>query len=385
MRYTTTRPNFQITAATVLAGAMALAVSGSAAAVGSPRFPAGAVWHQDITGATPHVDSGTMISTLMGLCGSPSPGCGFGYGRMQIDFSIYVVHAAAGAPTFTSVELPTAISNPDDRYYSPDCETLGTAMPIPPEARIEGETDLTCDYTNGDCHLIVVQGDNLFEAYRANVSGSTLQTQCVAKWQLNTVYPPEGRGDHCTSADAAGFPIASLLFNADDVAAAIAQPNVADRHLGHAIRFILPNNRMANANSGASVPGRLYVRPATHAGGPSGPTASVPYGSRLRLRANFPMTGYNDAAQVILRTMQKYGIVLADGGNIALTAENDFFTTAKWSTLGISAREFDQTPGATTVAISDFTVLDTGPRIIETYDCVRTVLPTGVIFQNGYE
>ena len=64
---------------------------------------------------------------------------------------------------------------------------------------------------------------------------------------------------------------------------------------------------------------RVYVRPATHAGGPDGPTGAIPYGSRLRLRADFDMTGYSPAARVVLRTMQKYGIVLADGGNIALT------------------------------------------------------------------
>ena len=61
------------------------------------------------------------------------------------------------------------------------------------------------------------------------------------KWHLKAIYPAEGRGDHCTSADAAGFPIAPLLFNADEVFAALPSGD-----LGHAIRFILPNGRMAN-------------------------------------------------------------------------------------------------------------------------------------------
>ena len=53
--------------------------------------------------------------------------------------------------------------------------------------------------------------------------------------------------------------------------------------------------------------------------------------------------------------------------------------------LGIYSRIFDQTNGAAEVAIADFDVIDTGPRIAETYDCVPTILPTGVIFANGFE
>jgi len=74
---------------------------------------------------------------------------------------------------------------------------------------------------------------------------------------------------------------------------------------------------------------------------------------------------------VILRTMQRYGIVLADGGNIALTAESDLFTTHTWAELGINSRVFDQAAPSAPVMAQDFVVLDTGPRIVETYDCVR--------------
>ncbi len=89
---------------------------------------------------------------------------------------------------------------------------------------------------------------------------------------------------------------------------------------------------------------------------PSGPVGSVPYGARLRLRSDFPLAGYNPAALVILRTMQRYGIVLADGGTVALTAESDRFTTNTWASLGIGSRVFDQTAGAQKVFISDFAV-----------------------------
>ena len=53
-------------------------------------------------------------------------------------------------------------------------------------------------------------------------------------------------------ADAAGFPIAPLLFNADELATG---------SINHAIRFILPNPRIR---------AKVFVHPATHAGAPAG-------------------------------------------------------------------------------------------------------------------
>ncbi len=349
---------------------LAAAAAGQVASAPLPRFPPNAVWNQDISAADLHPQSQSQIDRLAALGG-------FGLGRMQIDFSFHVVHAPAGAPTRTIVDYPF------DNYYSPDCEDLGSTMPVPANAAIEGQADLSCDNANEDCHLLVVQGSRLYEAYHANAGGATgLEAQCMVVWDLNIVYPPQGRGDNCTSADAAGFPIAALLWNADEVFAAMQQP---DGDLGHAIRFILPNPRMANDPAVGGLAGRLYVRPASHAGSPQGPSDSVAYGSRLRLRADFPLTGYSPAAQVVLRTMMRYGIVLADGGTIALTAESDRYTTHNWSELGITSQTFFQTPGAQAPAVADFRVIDTGPRIAENFDCVRSVIPTGVILADGFE
>ncbi len=334
-----------------------------------PRFPPGAVWNRNIAAAPLHPQSAGMISTLTGLGG-------FGFGRMQIDFGMHVVHAPAGSPTRTIADYPY------DDYYSPDCEPLGSSMPVPANAAIESTTGLVCDNENEDCHLLVVQGTTLYEAYHVTQSGANaLEAQCLVKWHLTAVYPGQGRGDHCTSADAAGFPIAPLLFNADDVHAAMQ----VNGDLGHALRFILPNARMASDAALGGNDGKLYVRPATHAGNPFGPAGSVPYGARLRLRADFPFTGYSPAAQVLLRTMQRYGLVLADGGSVALTAESDRYTTHDWDELGIDSREFDQTPGAQDVLASDFQVIDTGPRIAETYECARTNVGPDTIFTDGLE
>lgn len=345
-----------------------------AAGAPPPRFPTGSVWHQNISGAPLNPNSQSMINTLVGLGGWGNSN------RMQIDFSLHVFHnAPADAPRY-----PVVPHSGSGEYYSPDCEALPATMPVPAGAAFEGMTGLSCDNDSSDCHLIVQQGQLLYELYNANLFGGSLNARCLAVWNLAAVYPPEGRGEHCTSADAAGFPMAPLLVNADEVAAEMNDP---DGDLGHAIRFILPNSRMATDASLGGVGGRLYVRPASHAGGPSGPSGSVPYGVRMRLKSTFDMAGYNVAARVILRTMQRYGIVLSDGGNIALTFESDRHTTAKWADLGITSHMFwNGGGGSTPVKVDHFEIIDTGPRIGETWNCVRSVVePADPIFANGFQ
>jgi hypothetical protein len=62
--------------------------------------------------------------------------------------------------------------------------------------------------------------------------------------------------------------------------------------------------------------------------------------------------------------MQRYGMLLADGGNVALTAQSDRFTQAKWSGLlgPLDLRSLQP---------SDFEMVVAGPRIPLTLDCVR--------------
>jgi serine/threonine-protein kinase len=55
---------------------------------------------------------------------------------------------------------------------------------------------------------------------------------------------------------------------------------------------------------------------------------------------------------------------LSDGGNVALTAQSDRFTTAKWAGL-LESRDLD------TIQVTDFEVVDGGERFEYTGDCVR--------------
>jgi hypothetical protein len=175
---------------------------------------------------------------------------------------------------------------------------------------------------------------------------------------MSLTYPPVARGQGCTSADAAGFPMSPLLFSADEVAVG---------HIDLAIRFILPNSRIRHG---------IYVHPATHSTNPtSGPATAPPYGARLRLRADYPLASLpNEGARVVAAAMQKYGILLADGGTIALTAQSDTFTTAKWSGL-LGSHDL------AALHVSDFQMVAGGDRYSLADDCVRTT----PLFYDGLE
>jgi hypothetical protein len=300
----------------------------------APYFPAGSPWTKDVS-QEPVDPQSTAILGWLANAG------GFGTGRLRVDFGIRVLQANANTPF-----VPFKKGNP---FYEPDSDAI-TSFPEPIGGGIEGETaPYVCDADNADCHLIVVDRSNakLYETFQATTVKNALTAHFVAVWDLNRVYPPSGRGDQCTSADAAGFPIAPLLFNADEIAAG---------KIDHAIRFILPNPRMRAG---------FFVRPATHAGGPTGPMSAPPYGIHLRLKSNYDVLQLKPAAQVVARALQKYGMYLADGGNIALTAQSDQDTATKYTDIDFSAHDLQD------LKVTDFEVVDMGTPIRLTYDCVR--------------
>jgi serine/threonine-protein kinase len=219
-------------------------------------------------------------------------------------------------------------------------------IPVPVGGNVEGETGYACTM-DGDCHLLVFDHDEnkLYEMWRANIA-SSFSGGCLVVWDTTMAYPDTLRGDQCTSADAAGYPISPLLFTADEVAAG---------SIDHAIRLILPNNRLQ----------RGYVRPATHGTSTTGGSDTPFYGVHLRLRADYPVDSLpSEGAKVVARAMQKFGIYHADGGNIALTAQSDRYTTAKWAGL-LDAHDL------AALAVDDFEVIDHGASITLTNDCTR--------------
>lgn len=294
-------------------------------------FPAKAVWYRDYSSAKVDPDSKQIIAWL-------DRAGGWGLGRMQIDFSITVLRAPAGTPVRSFTKT--------DDFYTPDCDFV--KMPVPARGALEGESGYSCT-GDGDCHLIVVHPGQhkLYEMWRADISGGTFRGGCLAVWDMTRVYGPRGRGDQCSSADAAGFPIAPLLFSPAEVKAG---------RIDHAIRFILPNSRIRDSR---------YVRPASHGTkASSGGSSAPPYGAHLRLKADVDISKLTPGAQVVARAMKKYGMFLADGGQVALTAASDRFSATKWKGL-LGARDL------ASLKVTDFEVIDHGSPIAVTYDCVR--------------
>ena len=306
------------------------AACGDSGAAG-PYFDTPMFFNVDVSDAPKAGNSASIIGAL-----TAAGGWGAG-NQLLIDFSIDVLSASASTPKMAFT--------PTDDFYTPDCDQ--TTVPVPPGGNLEGESGYVCT-TDGDCHLLVFDTSTrkLYEMWRANITSATVFLGgCLAVWDTKASYTPTLRGNQCSSADAAGFPIAPLLFTADEVSAG---------HIDHAIRFILPNDRIQ----------RGFVRPATHATDTTGGDDAPRYGVHLRLRADYPVSTLPAGAQVVARAMQKYGMYHADGGNIALTAQSDRHTTAKWSDV-LDSHDL------AALRIADFDVIDHGPPITLTYHCVR--------------
>jgi len=289
-------------------------------------------WNLDVSALPSSPSSEAVVSWL------ESQG-GWGTGTLRIDFSLTLLEADASAPfrSFT----------PTSDFYVPDCDDV--PFPVPPGGALEGENGYACT-GGGDCHLLVLHraSGKLYEMWRADLSDGVFRGGCAAVWDLGRSYDDHLRGEDCTSADAGGFPIAAMIFSADEVAAGAIE---------HAVRFILPNDRIQSG---------VYTHPATHStGAASGGPDAPPFGARLRLRATYPVSDLAPGAQVVARAMQKYGMILADGGNIALTAQNDAFGAHTWGEVGIDALSL------AALSVTDMELVDLGPLVPYTGDCVR--------------
>jgi hypothetical protein len=294
-----------------------------------PYFTTPMFWNLDVSAAPRAASSAATISALAAAGGWGNSN------KMQIDFALDVL--SANATTLQRTFTPT------EDFFSPDCDL--TRVPVPAGGNIEDESGYACT-GDGDCHLLVfdTSAHKLYEMWRANIT-STFQGGCLAVWDAARTYTSTLRGNQCTSADAAGFPISPLLFTADEVKAG---------HIDHAIRFILPNSRVK----------RGFVRPATHATNTTGGSSAPFYGVHFRLRADYPIANLPPGARVVARAMQRYGMYHADGGNIALTAQSDRHTAAKWAgLLGPS--------DLAALRVTDFEVIDHGAPFALTDDCVR--------------
>ena len=310
--------------------------AGGAGGGGSYDFPQSSTIYQDISNAPVDSESASVMGALQTI------GWGDNGAKMRVDVSFAVLTADASVTPRPFTSGSTDV----------DCDTA--PIPVPPGGRIEGKP--TYDCTGGDCHLLVYQGARLYELYQARITGGmatggTFTGNCLVVWDLTkdywanpaTVGAGFSRGDGCNGADAADLPMAALILKTSDIQAGV---------INHALRFTIGNERIR---------ADVYVHPATHLGGPTGDATTMPYGSRLRLKASFDeSTLPSDAARVVARALKKYGMFMADGGNPYISATDDIDTVISPNDL-------------TSLEPQDFEMIDGGTRIdFHQQNCTRT-------------
>ena len=169
--------------------------------------------------------------------------------------------------------------------------------PVPDEAITQahwieggqpGHIDLR---SQSDRHMLIVDRDNrhLYELYNVFFDGSTWHAGSGAFFDLSL---NERRPETWTSADAAGLAILPGLVRYDEV--------FGPDDIGHAFRVTV------RATNG-------YVYPASHRAGST--PGALPMGARLRLKPTANMSGFPLEIQKIFRTMQRYGLIVADNGS----------------------------------------------------------------------
>ena len=246
---------------------------------GCQVFPADNAWNRDVSGDPVHPNSSALIGQML-----PDHALHLDLGTDEEYYGIpYTVVPA-------SQRLVPIRYGTDGLDYSDESDP--GPMPIPLDAAIEGGSTAEPNPSSGDRHLLVVrQGDcMLYELYNTVRDGDGFRVSSSAIWPLTANHTrPAG----WTSADAAGLPILPGLLKHDEVA--------ADR-LHHALRYTIPQVR------------RAYVAPASHCG-QYGDAGLPPYGTRVRLKAGFDLSGYTGDALVLLTAMKRYGLILADQGS----------------------------------------------------------------------
>lgn len=251
-------------------------------------FPADNAWNQDVSATPVDPYSDQIIATISTSRLKADFGSGL-YEGVPIGIPFDVV---CGSQPKVKV---TFRANQYDGNYGDESDA--GPYPIPPNAHIEGNG-------TGDSHVIVVDRDNsvLYELYNASYSGGKWGASSGAIFNLKS---NALRKAGWTSADAAGLPIFPGLVRYDEVLKGT---------IDHAIRFTLQSAYVKPA----------YIAPARHSVNSHGGQYSLPFGAKIRLKADFNISAYPARLQVILKAMKKYGIILADiGSNMYISGAPD--------------------------------------------------------------
>lgn len=240
---------------------------------GRRPFPADNPWNADVSREPVDPNSAALIAA-----------CGADRG-LHADFGTVWNGAPNGIPYVVvgggQPRVPVSFDYAEESDPGP--------YPVPADAPVEGGPS-----GDGDRHVIVVDRDawKLYELYDAHPAGGGWRAGSGAVFDLGSnALRPAG----WTSADAAGLPIFPGLVRYDEVAELKA--------IRHALRFTCPVTR------------RAYVHPARHFASSRTDAGLPPMGMRVRLRADFDVSGFPASVQVILNALKTYGMLLADNGS----------------------------------------------------------------------
>ncbi|HEY7421178.1 MAG TPA: hypothetical protein VH541_04130 [Gaiellaceae bacterium] len=280
-------------AAALLAGSSAHALR-LPAARHCPVFPANNAWNQRVDKLPVASNSAQLIASI----GLDAPvHADFGSGKWD--------GGPIGIP-FDVVSRRTAGHRVKFEYAD---ESNRVRYPIPAHVHIEGGTN-----ASGDRHAILVDKSTcrLYELYDLRRTGNSWTAGSGATWNLRSNrLRPAG----WTSADAAGLPIFPGLARWDEVARDV---------IDHALRFTAPQTR------------RAYVYPARHYASSSSDPSLPPMGLRVRLKSSVNIASFPRQARVVLRALQRYGMILADNGSpwYVSGAPNPHWSNDQLHTLG---------------------------------------------------
>jgi Bacterial Ig-like domain (group 2) len=232
-------------------------------------FPADNPWNTPIDTAAVDPNSAAIISNI-GATTAFHPDFGANYNGGPFGIPYVVV---SGTQALVNVTFDYADESDPGPY------------PIPPNPPIE---------PGSDAHVLVVDRDHwkLYELFSAQaLADGSWHAGSGAIFDLSSnALRPAG----WTSADAAGLPILPGLVRFDEVNAG---------NISHALRFTASRTR------------RAYISPARHWASTDTSSLRPPMGMRVRLKASVDISGYPASAQVILRALKKYGMMVADNGS----------------------------------------------------------------------
>jgi len=257
---------------------------------GCPLAPNDSIFNTKVNNLPVHAQSAIRIAQLSPI-------------RVGFELSFPRNTVTNSSPTEAMSFLYTGANN--GNYLIPqgaNSLTNSTNFVVP--YQIEGGV-YTNPYGSLDRHLFTINQDDcsIQEFYKPYPIGSNPDCP-LCNGQAGMHLPFGYRLSTTGATDAAGLPILPLTIHYEELRRGLIQ---------HALRFTMPNGFLCSTSSCGSGEGHTYVWPAT-ANAESG-GGIIPYGSLLRLKSDYNISGYSAMAQVILTALKDYGAYLADGGN----------------------------------------------------------------------